>query len=101
MPVLSHVRPLGLEGDDGLLTALIKWDLDALNKWDHRRIAPCAESRFTFGSVPMLRPQNWCAYRRRLVRYGRRRCEFQLMSLRLKRNGVHGLPRHMRLPARV
>lgn len=88
--------PLGLEGDDGLLGALIKWDLDPrINEFDHRLIAPCAESGFTFDSVSMLRPRDWRGYWRRLVRYGRRRYEFQLLGPRLKRDGLRGLPRHI------
>jgi glycosyltransferase involved in cell wall biosynthesis len=87
--------PLGLEGDDGLLGALIKWDLDPHNDFDHRRIVPCADAGFVFDSVSMLSPREWRGYWRRLVRYGRRRYEFQLLGQRLKRDGIRGLPAHI------
>ena len=39
----SKIRlPIGLEGDDGLLGALVKWDLDPAHRgFDHLRIEPC------------------------------------------------------------
>jgi glycosyltransferase involved in cell wall biosynthesis len=88
--------PLGLEGDDGLLGALIKWDLDPrANDFDSRRIVPCADAGFLFDSVSVLSPREWRGYWRRLVRYGRRRYEFQLLGRRLKRDGLRGLPVHI------
>jgi glycosyltransferase involved in cell wall biosynthesis len=88
--------PLGLEGDDGLLGALIKWNLDpANNGFDEERIIPCAETGFVFDSVSILSAKNWLGYWRRLVRYGRRRYEFQLLGKRLRRLGLLGLPVHI------
>ncbi len=44
--------PLKLEGDDGLLGILIKWDLrPQTNNEDPVRIEPCADSGFIFQSV--------------------------------------------------
>jgi glycosyltransferase involved in cell wall biosynthesis len=64
--------PLGLEGDDGLIGALIKWDLAPERQgFDHRRIVPCA------------------------VRYGRRHYEFRLLGAVLKARGISGLPVHI------
>ncbi len=89
--------PLGLEGDDGLLGALIKWDLQPdRQEFDHDRIVPCPESGFVFESVSPLNPGEWRGYWRRAVRYGRRRYEFQLLGPRLKRLGIKGLPVHIR-----
>ena len=85
--------PLKLEGDDGLLGALIKWDL-APNRQDldHRRIVPCPAAGFEFDPVSPLRPASWPVYWRRAVRYGRRRYEFQLLRPLLKAQGVSALP---------
>ena len=85
--------PLKLEGDDGLLGALIKWDLAPERQdFDHRRIVPCPTAGFVFESVSLLRPANWRAYWRRAVRYGRRRYEFQLLGPLLTARGVSALP---------
>jgi glycosyltransferase involved in cell wall biosynthesis len=93
----KNVRiPLGLEGDDGLIGALVKWDLDpAKNSFDAERIHPCPEAGFTFASVSTLSPREIRGYWRRAVRYGRRRYEFQLLGNRLKSRGLGGLPVHI------
>jgi len=91
----QHVRiPLKLEGDDGLIGALIKWDLDPMhNSYDHERIVPCADAGFEFASISPARPADWPVYWKRAVRYGRRRYEFQLLGARLKDKGIAGMPR--------
>jgi glycosyltransferase involved in cell wall biosynthesis len=86
--------PLKLEGDDGLIGALIKWDLDPQhNQYDHQRIVPCADAGFAFESMSLTRPKDWIGYWKRAVRYGRRQYEFQLLGSVLKEKGVAGLPR--------
>ena len=46
---LSVRMPLQLEGDDGLIGALVKWDLDPRNnEYDDGRIVPCADAAFEF-----------------------------------------------------
>lgn len=85
--------PLKLEGDDGLIGALIKWDLAPdLNEFDHERIVPCADAAFAFEPISPLRPADWKVYWKRAVRYGRRHYEFQLLGSRLKARGIAGLP---------
>ncbi|MDS4030337.1 MAG: glycosyltransferase family A protein, partial [Candidatus Contendobacter sp.] len=52
--------PLKLEGDDGLIGALVKWDLDPQNKgFDDTRIVPCAEAGFAFKPMSLARPSDW------------------------------------------
>jgi glycosyltransferase involved in cell wall biosynthesis len=86
--------PLKLEGDDGLIGALIKWDLDPQrNKFDDSRIVPCADAGFVFESMSPSRSADWRGYWKRAVRYGRRRFEFQLLGRSLKARGLAGLPR--------
>ncbi|MEO8037138.1 MAG: glycosyltransferase family A protein [Betaproteobacteria bacterium] len=85
--------PLKLEGDDGLLGALVKWDLaPGKSGWDDTRIHPCTDAWFEFDPVPMTSVSEWRKYWRRLVRYGRRRYEFQILGKRLPRMGLAGLP---------
>ncbi|WP_333841290.1 glycosyltransferase [Pelomicrobium sp.] len=84
--------PLKLEGDDGLLGALIKWNLEPRGEWDDRLIHPCPDAVFDFDPVPVGKLTEWPKYWRRLVRYGRRHFEFQLLGPRLRRMGLAGLP---------
>ena len=91
---LSVRIPLKLEGDDGLIGALIKWDLaPERNGFDLQRIVPCTDAAFGFESMSPLRPADWKAYWKRAVRYGRRRFEFQLLARVLKTHGIAALPR--------
>jgi glycosyltransferase involved in cell wall biosynthesis len=91
---LSVRIPLKLEGDDGLLGALIKWDLAPdRNGFDEHRIVPCADAAFEFESMSPARPSDWKKYWKRTVRYGRRRYEFQLVARLIKAKGIAALPR--------
>ena len=85
--------PLNLEGDDGLLGALIKWDLAPDRKgFDEARIVPCADARFEFESMSPFRFADWKSYWKRALRYGRRRYEFELAARVLKTRGIAALP---------
>ena len=88
--------PLGLEGDDGLIGALVRWDLNPQKPMDSRFITPCADAGFVFESMRPTRPSDWRAYWKRMVRYGRRRYEFKLLGDRLRAQGIGGLPTHVR-----
>ncbi len=90
----SSVRiPLKLEGDDGLIGALIKWDLAPERQgFDNKRIVPCADAAFEFEPMLPTRPTHWKPYLKRAVRYGRRRYEFQLLGPVLKKCGLSGIP---------
>jgi glycosyltransferase involved in cell wall biosynthesis len=90
---LSVRIPLKLEGDDGLIGALVKWDLAPERQgFDQERIVPCADAGFEFEPMLPLRPSDWKTYWKRAVRYGRRHYEFQLLGSRLKTRGIAGLP---------
>jgi glycosyltransferase involved in cell wall biosynthesis len=93
---LSVRIPLGLEGDDGLIGALTKWDLAPdTNGFDEDRIVPCADAAFAFEPISPFRLSDWRVYWKRAVRYGRRRYEFELLGPRLKERGIAGLPAHI------
>jgi glycosyltransferase involved in cell wall biosynthesis len=87
--------PVGLEGDDGLIGSLVKWDLDPTREWNHDRLVHCARAGFVFDPVSWTKPSEWTPYLRRLVRYGRRRYEFELLGPILKEKGLLGLPTHI------
>ena len=85
--------PLNFECDDGLIGALVKWDLaPERGAPEDARIVPCADAEFEFESMSPLRPADWKAYCRRSIRYGRRHYEFQLLGPLLKAKGITGLP---------
>jgi glycosyltransferase involved in cell wall biosynthesis len=88
--------PLRLEGDDGVIGALVRWDLNPTQAWNAQLIAPCPQAGFTFESFNMSNPAQWKAYWRRIVRYGRRRYEFALLRERLKAGGMSAMPRDIR-----
>jgi glycosyltransferase involved in cell wall biosynthesis len=88
--------PLRLEGDDGLIGALVRWDLNPGKRMDAQRIAPCPDAGFVFESFESWRPAHWRAYWKRMVRYGRRRYEFALLGPRLKTGGLAAMPRDIR-----
>lgn len=89
----AQVRlPRNFEGDDGLLGALIKWDLNPRQEWDHALIEPCERAVFLFDQVQATDWREWSKYWKRLVRYGRRDYEFQLIGPVLRERGVEGMP---------
>jgi glycosyltransferase involved in cell wall biosynthesis len=92
----KNVRlPVKMEGDDGIIGALVKWDLDPRQEWNHNRIVSCPKAGFLFDPVSPLDIHAWRPYLRRLIRYGRRRYEFDLLRPRLKKMGLKGLPQHI------
>jgi glycosyltransferase involved in cell wall biosynthesis len=85
--------PLGLDAaDDGLIGALAKWDLDPRKEWDNARLIPCPEAGFTFDSFSPTNLREWGRYWRRLILYGRRHYDNQLLGPRLKKEGIDGMP---------
>ena len=88
--------PLKFEGDDGLIGALVRWDLDPRQPMDLHLIAPCADAGFLFESFDVSRLSEWRAYWRRLVRYGRRHYEFAILGPRLKAGGLAAMPKDIR-----
>ncbi len=88
--------PLKLEGDDGLIGALVRWDLDPTKPMDPQLIAPCADAGFVFESFSVSRFSQWIAYWKRMVRYGRRRYEFAILGPRLAAGGLAAMPKDIR-----
>jgi glycosyltransferase involved in cell wall biosynthesis len=85
--------PLGLDAaDDGLIGALAKWNLDPRREWDDNRIIPCPKAGFLFDSLSPTNLKHWKQYWRRLLLYGRRHYDNQLLGRRLKREGIDGMP---------
>lgn len=88
--------PLKLEGDDGLIGALVRWDLDPRQPMDPELIAPCANAGFLFESFRISRLSEWRDYWKRMVRYGRRQYEFAILGPRLSAGGLSAMPKDIR-----
>jgi glycosyltransferase involved in cell wall biosynthesis len=85
--------PLRLEDDGGLVAALATWDLAPDRSGvDYRRIAPCARAAFEFEPLSPRRLADWLVYWKRVVRYGRRSYESQVLMRALRERGLAALP---------
>ena len=85
-PFVAKIRhagirlPVGLVGEDSLVGALAKWNLDAEMPWNNARIV-CAEgAEFAFESLSPFNPRDWHTYWRRLIRYKIRAYQNQLID---------------------
>jgi len=88
--------PLALEGDDGLIGALVNWDLNPTQPMDRMLTVVCPEAGFTFESFKIDSANAWRVYWKRMVRYGRRRYEFAILGPRLAKGGLKAMPRDIR-----
>lgn len=84
--------PIGFIGDDGLVGALAKWDLDPTGEWDDDRVAVCPEAGFEFDSLDPFGQQDRILYLRRLLRYSLRHFQFQMLGPLLKSQGIEAMP---------
>lgn len=85
--------PLKLEGDDGLIGAFVKWDLQPVtNGTDDERIVVCPDAGFQFEPFTPMRLSDWKVYWKRAVRYGRRNYEFRLLGPWVESRGIGALP---------
>lgn len=85
--------PLKLEGDDGMIGAFVKWDLNpTTNGTDDDRIVVCPDAGFKFESFTPTRLSDWKVYWKRAVRYGRRNYEFRLLGPLIERDGMNAVP---------
>ncbi len=87
--------PSGFIGDDSLVGALAKWDLDPHRTWDDARIVPCAQAFFRFEPLSWWRHSDWRLYWRRINRYNLRAYQIALLSSLLKREGLKAIPRNV------
>jgi glycosyltransferase involved in cell wall biosynthesis len=89
--------PVGLVGDDGLIGALVMWDLETRRPWDRRRIAANLNpnARFRFTPLSPLNPRHVRLYYRRLIRYSIRRYQNKMIGWVLKEGGIGSMPAHV------
>ena len=72
--------PVGLIGDDTLVGAMVKFDLDAKQEWRDERVVAVQTAGFSFDSIRATRFTEIRTYFNRKVRYSLRR--YQFLALR-------------------
>ena len=93
----TEVRlPVGLIGDDSLVGALAKWDLDAMRPWNVDRIVVAENATFSFESLSPWHFRDWQIYLARRIRYRVRAHQIEMLKPLLKAQGVAALPPHIR-----
>lgn len=84
--------PVGFIWEDGLVGALVKWNLEPKGRWDDDHVVPCPNAMFRFRSLSWSRPTDWRTYWRRRVRYAIGRYQNRMLGPLLKREGLEGMP---------
>lgn len=89
--------PVGFIGEDSLVGAYAKWDLDAVaDNWSNERIIACAEAGFAFKSLSAASGADWRLYINRRIRYSIRRIQLSLYRQQIKVTGLANAPRDVR-----
>ena len=88
--------PVGLIGDDSLVGALAKWDLDATRPWNVDRIVVAESASFSFESLSPWHFRDLRIYFTRRIRYRVRAHQIEMLKPLLKAQGVAALPAHIR-----
>ncbi|WP_052389727.1 glycosyltransferase family 2 protein [Belnapia moabensis] len=87
--------PFGIFGEDGLVAALVKFNLDMRGREDDLRITAAHEAGFAYPSLSPWRPSNWRVYRNRKMRYAVRRQQALMLYGLLKSDGTGMMPAHV------
>jgi glycosyltransferase involved in cell wall biosynthesis len=86
--------PVDLVGDDSLVGALAKTDLEPESAWDDRRIVPCPDAGF-FCEPGALRPASLRRQYRRMVSYSVRHFQNRIVSQLMREEGPEALPERL------
>ena len=93
----STIRlPVDLIGDDSLIAALAKTDLEPESAWNNQRIANCEAARFKFEEADWRIPATWHLQYRRMINYSVRRYQNLVISQIMRGPGPSALPATMR-----
>lgn len=87
--------PDDLIGDDGLLAAMAKTDLESEDYWDDARVAVCEGAGFLCEPVQLYAPQSWRLQYRRMINYSVRHFQNRMISKIMRSKGPAGLPGQM------
>ena len=87
--------PDDLIGDDGLIAALAKTDLQNERNYDPARLVACDGAGFECDPVTMWQPASWRLQYRRMVNYSVRYYQNAMISQIMKGAGPQALPRNL------
>jgi glycosyltransferase involved in cell wall biosynthesis len=87
--------PFGLFGEDGLVTTLVKWNLDTCGDRDDRRVIACAAATFAYRPLSPWRLGDLRIYRKRKMRYAVRQQQANMLYPLLFQQGVQAMPPHV------
>lgn len=87
--------PFGIFGEDGLVTALVKHDLDMRGREDDLRVTVAEGAGFGFPPLSPWRPRDWRIYRNRKMRYAVRRQQARMLYALLRERGTEAMPAHV------
>ncbi len=83
--------PRGLIGEDSLVGALVKTDLEP-STWDDHRVVTDGQACFRFRSLSPFSLADWRLYWRRKIRYSLRRFQFLLLRDHFRNVGFSAMP---------
>ena len=87
--------PFGLFGEDGLVTTLVKHDLDMRGRQDDRRVTAAEGAGFGYVPLSPWRLRDWRIYHRRRMRYAVRRQQALMLYGLLRERGTEAMPAHV------
>lgn len=87
--------PDDLVGDDGLLAALAKTDLQSEANWDDARVAICEGAGFLCEPVRLADPRSWRLQYRRMINYSVRHFQNRMITKIMRGDGPAALPKQM------
>lgn len=87
--------PDDIIGDDSLVGALAKTDLEAEHNWQDARIMVCEDAGFLCEPTSWLSPRTLKVQRNRMVNYSVRRFQNGMISEIMRSTGPQGLPQQM------
>jgi glycosyltransferase involved in cell wall biosynthesis len=87
--------PFGMFGEDGLVTALVKYDLDLRGEQKPQRVTAAEGAGFGYVPLSLLNPADWRTYRNRRMRYAVRRQQALMLYDLLRAGGPSAMPAHV------
>lgn len=87
--------PDDLVGDDGLICALAKADLNDESHWDDARVLVCEGAGFLCEPVSLWQPTTWRMQYRRMINYSVRHFQNRIITAVMRDAGPSGLPRQL------
>ena len=87
--------PFGIFGEDGLVTTLVKYDLDLRGRRDDQRVTATEGAGFGYPPLSPWRIRDWRTYHRRRMRYAMRRMQAKMLYALLRERGTEAMPAHV------